>query len=149
MTYQVPPIGFFHQELNRYFRFLTDEFGFVRAQDHLIEPRAIFQNEDLDLWIGNDKGTYDAIFWLKKQMPWLLPYESKMFLLNDIVRLKAKEEFQGLQRRLSAGGMTSEQECSVMFQYFARSLTTHCIPILRGDYRLLQEVYVRRANIVR
>lgn len=148
MAYQVPPILFFHQQLEKHFRFLTDEFGFVKVNDYQIEPRAIFQNDDLDLWIGNDKGVYDAMFWLKTDVPWLLPYESKMFPVNDIVRMLAKDEFQALQAGLAKGGMTAEQECETMFRYFAESLKRHCVSIMRGDYQVLQQAYARRSNVV-
>ena len=148
MPSQVPPIKFFHEELDKHFRFLAEEYGFVRAQDHLIEPRAIFQNADLDLWIGYDNGTYDAIFWLKKNVPWLLPHESKKFRIDDIVRLLAEGEFQRIQEHRSAGWMTAEQECQALFQYFARALNRHCESILRGDYQIFQQVYAQRKTVV-
>ncbi len=144
MAYQVPSITFFHQELEKHFRFLTDEFGLARVHDHSIELRAMFQNDELDLWIGNDRGTYDAIFWLKKSVPWLSPSESRMFLINDIVRLVAPEEFLSLQSQMHNGELTSEQECEIMFHYYARSLKRCCMPILQGSYQILEQLHARR-----
>ncbi len=148
MPSPVPSIIFFHQELEKHFRFLTDEFGFVRVHDHQIEPRAMFQNDDLDLWIGHENGMYDAIFWLKKNVPWLLPYESKLFRVDDIVRLLGEEEFRRIQGDRSVGGMTAEQECLAMFGYFTMVLKRQCESILRGDYQTLQQLHTRRKTVV-
>ena len=148
MPSQVPPIRLFHRELAKHFRFLADEFGFERAMDYQIEPRAMFQSEDLDLWIGHENGRYDAVFCLKRNVPWLLPYESKLFRVDDIARLLSEQEFRRNQELRSAGGMSSEQECLAMFEYVAGVLKGHCEPILRGDYQILQQVFARRKTVV-
>lgn len=147
MSHQTPAVTFFQSEVEKQFSFLTDEFGFRRVNDHSIELRAMFQNDELDLWIGNDKGTYDAIFWLKKNVSWLRPYESRMFPLYDLLKLLAPEEIQSLRNTLHGQGVSPESECHAVLQFYARSLKHYCAPLLQGHYQVLEQVYARRVNL--
>ena len=145
-NYAVPPQRIFEAEVDRNFSFLVQEYGFVKvnseesASNPSMYVKASYENTDLNIWIENDRGSFETVIHVKKDFPWLRPYMSHIFYLNHIVNAIAPGEVEELRSAILGGNLTTAEECRIIVEFEARCLKKYCAPVLSRDYQLLQQI---------
>jgi hypothetical protein len=144
MNRLVPSMSVFEAEVTKAYEFLVADFDFCLVKDAgdrscpSMYVGISFQNSDLDITIYNERGDAGVSIRVKKKLPWLRDYMSKVFELGEILHAFAPHEIEaateGRWKAISAGRDPGDG----LVEWLARCLRDHCQPILRGDYTMLE-----------
>ena len=126
------------------FEFLEKEFGFTATPETVCGVGLSFtkDNHPLKLSLGLYKGDVDFVVEVLLENSVFRPYISRRFDLGEIVQFidsnaitKALSERPPLPR-----GVLSAEDARYDLQYYAMLVRKFCLPILHGDFEVLETI---------